>query len=363
MKEFYGLAFETDARALIPRPETEKLVEMATDEVMRRLASALRPAGARDLRVVDVGTGSGAIAVALAVSLRRLNAIDSVELLAVDISPDALGLAENAVGHAVADRITFAEAGPAPTVRAGSTWSSPTCHTSATTRWPACPSRPRSGRRSRSTVARTALEVIGRLLDRLPATLAVDGRPCSRSVPTRARRSWSWSPRNWPAGLRGRARHWPELPRVARIARAPRASRSARASRRASSGACPSSRHPTRSCHIRLVALDIDGTLVGDDWRSDPTPGRRSARRDRGVIVSLVTGRMVSGADAFRARARLDSAGRRLSGAPDPRDARRRFRPARTPARHADAAEVARQMRGTGRAIAGSITISTTSSA
>ena len=111
MKEFYGLAFEADARALIPRPETEALVDLARDEIMRRLSSSARPPGTPDLRVVDVGTGSGAIAVALAVTLRRLNALDAVEILAVDISADALGLArENAVGHAVADTISFAEA-------------------------------------------------------------------------------------------------------------------------------------------------------------------------------------------------------------------------------------------------------------
>ena len=111
IKEFYGLAFEVDSRALIPRPETERLVDLAGDEVIRRLASGARPAGSRDLQVVDVGTGSGAIAVALAVRLRRLNALDAVRILAVDISPDALGLArENAVGHAVADRLSFAEA-------------------------------------------------------------------------------------------------------------------------------------------------------------------------------------------------------------------------------------------------------------
>ena len=73
--------------------------------------SVARPVGAAPLRIVDVGTGSGAIAVALAVSLRRLRALDAVEILAVDISPDALGLArENAVGHAVADRVAFVEA-------------------------------------------------------------------------------------------------------------------------------------------------------------------------------------------------------------------------------------------------------------
>ena len=176
MKEFYGLALETDARALIPRPETEKLVEMATDEVMRRLASSLRAAGARNLRVVDVGTGSGAIAVALAVSLRRLNALDSVELLAVDISPDALGLArENAVGHAVADRITFAEADLLPDGESGFDLvlaNLPYVRHDAMAGLPVASS-------FEPAIAldggEDGLEVIGRLLGRLPATLAVDG--------------------------------------------------------------------------------------------------------------------------------------------------------------------------------------------
>jgi release factor glutamine methyltransferase len=176
MKEVYGLAFETDARALIPRPETEKLVETATDEVMRRLASSLRPAGARDLRVVDVGTGSGAIAVALAVSLRRLNALDSVELLAVDISPDALGLArENAVGHAVADRITFAEADLLPDGESGFDLvlaNLPYVRHDAMAGLPVASS-------FEPAIAldggEDGLEVIGRLLGRLPATFAVDG--------------------------------------------------------------------------------------------------------------------------------------------------------------------------------------------
>lgn len=111
LKEFFGLAFSVDRRALIPRPETERLVELAEAEVMRRLAAAARPAGAAPLRVVDVGTGSGAIAVALAVVLRGRRALSAVEILATDLSADALALArENAVAHAVADSITFEEA-------------------------------------------------------------------------------------------------------------------------------------------------------------------------------------------------------------------------------------------------------------
>lgn len=106
IKEFYGLAFSVDRRALIPRPETERLVELAAAEIRRRMAGPVDP-GAR-LRVVDVGTGSGAIVVALAVELRRLHALEAVEFLATDASDEALDLArENAVAHAVAEGIQF----------------------------------------------------------------------------------------------------------------------------------------------------------------------------------------------------------------------------------------------------------------
>jgi release factor glutamine methyltransferase len=107
MKEFYGLAMSVDQRALIPRPETERLVELAEAEVRRRLP-AVQAEGPDRIRLIDVGTGSGAVAIALAVALRRLGALDRVELLATDVSEDALGLArENAVGHAVADDVRF----------------------------------------------------------------------------------------------------------------------------------------------------------------------------------------------------------------------------------------------------------------
>jgi release factor glutamine methyltransferase len=116
-KEFYGLAFSVDSRALIPRPETERIVELAEREVMGRLAAAPRPVGAAHLRIADVGTGSGTIAVALAASLRRQQSLGEVEILGTDASADALELArENAVGHGVADRVRFVEADLLPPV-------------------------------------------------------------------------------------------------------------------------------------------------------------------------------------------------------------------------------------------------------
>ncbi len=105
-REFHGLAFAIDRRALIPRPETELLVDLAVERVRTILTSTPRPAGTAPVRVWDVGTGSGAIAVALAVALRRGGYLDEVRVTASDISPDALAVAvENAVAHGVADRI------------------------------------------------------------------------------------------------------------------------------------------------------------------------------------------------------------------------------------------------------------------
>jgi release factor glutamine methyltransferase len=108
IKEFHGLAFVADPRALIPRPETERLVELAESEVVTRLLAAPRPPGTRPIRIVDIGTGSGPIAIALAVGLRRRRMLGDVRIMATDLAPEALQLArENAVGHGVADRIEF----------------------------------------------------------------------------------------------------------------------------------------------------------------------------------------------------------------------------------------------------------------
>ena len=107
MKEFHGIALTVDARALIPRPETELLVDTAIATVMTALTSGADRPGV--LRVVDIGTGSGAVAIALAVALRsRRVPPEDLEITAVDVSPDALELArENAVAHGVGDRLRF----------------------------------------------------------------------------------------------------------------------------------------------------------------------------------------------------------------------------------------------------------------
>ncbi|HZC04474.1 MAG TPA: peptide chain release factor N(5)-glutamine methyltransferase [Ktedonobacterales bacterium] len=98
-REFMGIDLLVDRRALIPRPETELLVEAALRDLAERLA---RDPGAPPL-VADIGVGSGAIPIALAVREPRLPRI-----YATDISPDALALArENAERLGVADRITF----------------------------------------------------------------------------------------------------------------------------------------------------------------------------------------------------------------------------------------------------------------
>jgi len=106
-REFYGLDLETTPAALIPRPETELLVEAALARARpdRQACSEGRAADRDPFLMVDVGTGSGAIAVALAVHLRWAT------LMAIDLSCEALTLAAlNARCHGVETRITFLQA-------------------------------------------------------------------------------------------------------------------------------------------------------------------------------------------------------------------------------------------------------------
>ena len=89
--EFCGLTFLCDRRAMIPRPETEQLVEVLKSEI-------------RDPKseIMDVGTGSGVIALCLAAEF------PGAQILAVDISNDALALAqENAARLNLAERVRF----------------------------------------------------------------------------------------------------------------------------------------------------------------------------------------------------------------------------------------------------------------
>ena len=99
-KEWRSLRIRTDARALIPRPETELVVEAAAAEISARLAR-------KGVTVAwDVGTGSGAIAVALTLDFRQALADGRLRLIASDASGDALALAaENLQAHGVADDV------------------------------------------------------------------------------------------------------------------------------------------------------------------------------------------------------------------------------------------------------------------
>lgn len=102
-REFYGLDFRVTQDTLIPRPETEHLVEAVKDEIDR--TSGVR--GDADIAVLDIGTGSGAIIVSLAGTIRPTR---DISFLASDISPRALDIArENAIRNGVADRIRFLE--------------------------------------------------------------------------------------------------------------------------------------------------------------------------------------------------------------------------------------------------------------
>ena len=87
--EFCGLTFLCDKRAMVPRPETEQLLELVESRIKNR-----------ESRIVDVGTGSGVIAITLAAKFPE------AKILAVDVSDDALALAqENAALLNLRDRV------------------------------------------------------------------------------------------------------------------------------------------------------------------------------------------------------------------------------------------------------------------
>ena len=91
--DFCGRTFQCDKRALVPRPETEQLVELLISNFKSEIAHS---------RIADVGTGSGVIALSLAAEY------PDAEIVAADISEDALALAqENAERLSLADRVRF----------------------------------------------------------------------------------------------------------------------------------------------------------------------------------------------------------------------------------------------------------------
>src|SRR6184192_1298646 len=91
--EFCGHVFLCDKRAMVPRPETEELVELLKSEIENPSAE-----------ILDVGTGSGVIALSLAANFPRAH------IMAVDISDEALALArENASQLNLTDRVDFAK--------------------------------------------------------------------------------------------------------------------------------------------------------------------------------------------------------------------------------------------------------------
>ena len=94
--DFYGRTFKVDRRALIPRPETELLVDVVLPQ--------LKAASKEGMRLIDVGTGCGILAITFALE------ISGLEVVAVDLSPDALALArENAARFGLESRIAFVQ--------------------------------------------------------------------------------------------------------------------------------------------------------------------------------------------------------------------------------------------------------------
>jgi len=96
-REFYGLELAVDKRVLIPRPETEMLVDEVLSEIEARTSS-----GAESVNVADIGTGSGAIALAIAVNEPR------ARIQAIDVSRKALAVARiNVQRHDARNQVTL----------------------------------------------------------------------------------------------------------------------------------------------------------------------------------------------------------------------------------------------------------------
>lgn len=159
-REFYGLKLACSPDALIPRPETELLVEIALDW-LAHLELSSRPV------IVDVGTGNGALAIALAVNC------PAASVIAIDTSAAALLLAQrNAARQGVAARISFARGDLLSPLRSGADLIVANLPYVSDADWDALAPEIRAHEpRSALVGGRTGTEAIARLLAQAPERL------------------------------------------------------------------------------------------------------------------------------------------------------------------------------------------------
>ena len=144
-QEFWGLEFEVTPDVLIPRPETEHVVEVALDRLaLRDLRSQQKQnMTGEGLLLADIGTGSGCIAIALA------KEFPAAQIHALDISPAALAVAQrNASRLGCSDRIHFVESSLLKTINSLATRHSPLAYDLIAS------NPPYIGRREASTLTR-----------------------------------------------------------------------------------------------------------------------------------------------------------------------------------------------------------------